>query len=220
MARAYLTRKVPDPELRAKLTPSYPVGCKRPLQSRSLVSDVRAAERHAGDARPSRSSPNAVCAPPTVSSTRSTPSSTEPAFTPPTTSAASTCTARKAADCATTGATAPRRIWAPSCRDTRTCSRCTAPTPTGSPRSSTSSRPRPSSSAAILDEMARARRAGGRYQARHPRRIQRRDPAGDGGHRLARQLQQLLPPPQRQGRHPVPIQRNHLRQDAGTGRTG
>lgn len=35
MAREYLKRKVADPELRAKLTPTYPVGCKRPLQSRS-----------------------------------------------------------------------------------------------------------------------------------------------------------------------------------------
>jgi cyclohexanone monooxygenase len=34
MAYAYLQRKVKDPALRAKLTPSYPVGCKRPLQSR------------------------------------------------------------------------------------------------------------------------------------------------------------------------------------------
>ena len=35
MAREYLHRKVADPDLRAKLTPSYPVGCKRPLQSRA-----------------------------------------------------------------------------------------------------------------------------------------------------------------------------------------
>src|ERR1700719_1609283 len=35
MAHSYLLRKVKDPELRAKLTPSYPVGCKRPLQSRT-----------------------------------------------------------------------------------------------------------------------------------------------------------------------------------------
>lgn len=35
MAREYLARKVADPHLRAKLTPSYPVGCKRPLQSRA-----------------------------------------------------------------------------------------------------------------------------------------------------------------------------------------
>ena len=34
-AREYLARKVPDPDLRAKLTPTYPVGCKRPLQSRA-----------------------------------------------------------------------------------------------------------------------------------------------------------------------------------------
>ncbi|RUP02084.1 MAG: NAD(P)/FAD-dependent oxidoreductase [Mycobacterium sp.] len=34
LARSYLMRKVVDPVLRAKLTPDYPVGCKRPLQSR------------------------------------------------------------------------------------------------------------------------------------------------------------------------------------------
>ena len=34
-AREYLRRKITDEELRAKLTPSYPVGCKRPLLSRT-----------------------------------------------------------------------------------------------------------------------------------------------------------------------------------------
>jgi len=34
LARSYLARKVTDPELRAKLTPDYPAGCKRPLMSR------------------------------------------------------------------------------------------------------------------------------------------------------------------------------------------
>src|SRR4051812_3315599 len=34
LARSYLARKIEDPELRAKLTPDYPVGCKRPLISR------------------------------------------------------------------------------------------------------------------------------------------------------------------------------------------
>jgi cyclohexanone monooxygenase len=34
LARNYLHRKVTDLELRAKLTPDYPVGCKRPLMSR------------------------------------------------------------------------------------------------------------------------------------------------------------------------------------------
>ena len=34
LARSYLARKIEDPELRAKLTPDYPVGCKRPLMSR------------------------------------------------------------------------------------------------------------------------------------------------------------------------------------------
>jgi cation diffusion facilitator CzcD-associated flavoprotein CzcO len=35
LARSYLHRKISDPDLRAKLTPSYPVGCKRPLLSRT-----------------------------------------------------------------------------------------------------------------------------------------------------------------------------------------
>jgi cyclohexanone monooxygenase len=34
LAYSYLMRKVADPELRAKLTPDYPLGCKRPLMSR------------------------------------------------------------------------------------------------------------------------------------------------------------------------------------------
>ena len=34
LARGYLMRKVADPGLRAKLTPDYPAGCKRPLMSR------------------------------------------------------------------------------------------------------------------------------------------------------------------------------------------
>ena len=34
LARSYLERKIADPELRTKLTPDYPVGCKRPLISR------------------------------------------------------------------------------------------------------------------------------------------------------------------------------------------
>lgn len=36
-ARSYLERKVADPELRARLTPDYPVGCKRPLMSREWL---------------------------------------------------------------------------------------------------------------------------------------------------------------------------------------
>ena len=34
LARSYLMRKIADPQLRAKLTPDYPAGCKRPLMSR------------------------------------------------------------------------------------------------------------------------------------------------------------------------------------------
>jgi cyclohexanone monooxygenase len=34
LAKSYLARKIHDPQLREKLTPSYPVGCKRPLLSR------------------------------------------------------------------------------------------------------------------------------------------------------------------------------------------
>jgi cyclohexanone monooxygenase len=36
-AQSYLERKIADPELRAKLTPDYPVGCKRPLISRDWL---------------------------------------------------------------------------------------------------------------------------------------------------------------------------------------
>jgi cation diffusion facilitator CzcD-associated flavoprotein CzcO len=35
LARSYLARKVADPQLRAALTPDFPVGCKRPLMSRA-----------------------------------------------------------------------------------------------------------------------------------------------------------------------------------------
>jgi cation diffusion facilitator CzcD-associated flavoprotein CzcO len=37
LARSYLARKVEDPELRAVLTPDFPVGCKRPLTSRTWL---------------------------------------------------------------------------------------------------------------------------------------------------------------------------------------
>jgi cation diffusion facilitator CzcD-associated flavoprotein CzcO len=37
LARSYLERKITDPELRTKLTPDYPVGCKRPLISREWL---------------------------------------------------------------------------------------------------------------------------------------------------------------------------------------
>jgi cyclohexanone monooxygenase len=37
LARSYLARKIEDPELRAALTPDYPVGCKRPLMSRDWL---------------------------------------------------------------------------------------------------------------------------------------------------------------------------------------
>ena len=37
LARSYLERKIADPELRARLTPDYPVGCKRPLMSRQWL---------------------------------------------------------------------------------------------------------------------------------------------------------------------------------------
>jgi len=35
MSYGYLMKKVQDPQLRAKLLPDYPVGCKRPLQSKT-----------------------------------------------------------------------------------------------------------------------------------------------------------------------------------------
>jgi cation diffusion facilitator CzcD-associated flavoprotein CzcO len=39
-ARSYLSRKVEDPELRAILTPDFPVGCKRPLTSRTWLTSL------------------------------------------------------------------------------------------------------------------------------------------------------------------------------------
>jgi cation diffusion facilitator CzcD-associated flavoprotein CzcO len=40
-AREYLARKVSDPELRARLTPDYPIGCKRTLVSSSFYSTLQ-----------------------------------------------------------------------------------------------------------------------------------------------------------------------------------
>jgi len=37
LARSYLARKIEDPALRERLTPDYPVGCKRPLTSRTWL---------------------------------------------------------------------------------------------------------------------------------------------------------------------------------------
>jgi cation diffusion facilitator CzcD-associated flavoprotein CzcO len=41
IAREYLRRKVPDPELRARLTPDYPIGCKRTLISSAFYPAVQ-----------------------------------------------------------------------------------------------------------------------------------------------------------------------------------
>jgi cation diffusion facilitator CzcD-associated flavoprotein CzcO len=109
MASAHLQRKVTDPALRAKLTPSYPVGCKRPLQSRDWFP--------------------ALCLPHVHLETSAIAEFTErglrtadgvehqvdtviygPGSMPPTICAASTCTAQVAGGCVTTGATAPRPI--------------------------------------------------------------------------------------------------------------
>ena len=147
MAREYLARKVADPELRAKLTPSYPVGCKRPLQSRAWFPTFARPNVTLETPR-SPSSPSTACAPPTASTTVRHRHLRHRLSRRRLPGAASTSTGPVDGDCATTGATAPRRTWARWCPATRTCSRCTAPTPTASPRSSTSSKPRPSSFAA------------------------------------------------------------------------
>jgi cation diffusion facilitator CzcD-associated flavoprotein CzcO len=41
IARGYLERKVPDPELRARLTPDYPLGCKRTLISSAFYPAIQ-----------------------------------------------------------------------------------------------------------------------------------------------------------------------------------
>jgi cation diffusion facilitator CzcD-associated flavoprotein CzcO len=44
LARGYLAHKVPDPELRARLTPAYPIGCKRVLVSSAFYPAVQRAD--------------------------------------------------------------------------------------------------------------------------------------------------------------------------------
>ena len=78
LARSYLERKIDDPELRAKLTPDYPVGCKRPLISREWFPALtRPNVRLVTE--PIVEITEAGCAPPTARSTASTRSSTAPA---------------------------------------------------------------------------------------------------------------------------------------------
>ena len=72
MSYSYLMKKVSDPQLRSKLLPDYPVGCKRPLQSKT---GFRYSIYRTSHWRPLRllPSPNRGYAPRTVSSTGPTP---------------------------------------------------------------------------------------------------------------------------------------------------
>ena len=74
LARSYLERKIADPLLREQLTPDYPVGCKRPLNSRQWFP---ALTRSTSDwwSHRSPNSPSTGSAPPTGRNTPSTPSS-------------------------------------------------------------------------------------------------------------------------------------------------
>ena len=101
--------QVPDPELRAKLTPDYRPGCKRLLLSNDYYPALAAAQRRRG--RPTRSprSRARASSPPTGSSTRSTPSSSAPASTSPTTRWPTGSAASTAARWPSTGSETGRR---------------------------------------------------------------------------------------------------------------
>jgi len=129
LAQSYLDRKITDPELRAKLTPDYPVGCKRPLISREwfptltrpnvrLVSEPITEITEAG-VRTADGEEHAVDT--IVYGT---------GFVRTNTSPLSTSTAPAVGACATTGATAPRRTSVSPFRAIRISFFCTARTPT------------------------------------------------------------------------------------------
>ena len=89
----FVMESVKDPELRAKLTPSHPVGCKRPLFSGTWFPTFELPNVVLETTPDRGASPSAACAPRTASSTRPIPSSTGRGFVPRTISAASRCTA-------------------------------------------------------------------------------------------------------------------------------
>ena len=209
---------MPDPELRAKLTPSYPVGCKRPLQSRAWFPTF---------ARPNVTLETSPIVEFTEHGLRTADGVEHEVDTVIYGTGFHAADYLRSLDVYGTGGRRLRDDW----RDGAEAYLGTVVP--GYPNLFTLYGPNTNGVTSIiyileaqaefvrriLDRMAE-RGAGGRRQTRGPRRIQRRDPAGDGGYRLARQLQQLLPPPEREGGHPVPLQRNHLRRDAGPGRTG
>lgn len=158
LARGYLARKVADPELRAKLTPDYPAGCKRPLMSRDWYPTF---------ALPNVSLETSAIAELTERGVRTVDGTEHRVDT------IIYGTGFKAADYlasidvygagggtfARSGATAPRRTWARWWPAIPISSRCTARTPTASIRSSTSTRRRPRSSATSSTRWAGAARA-------------------------------------------------------------
>ncbi len=60
VALEYLRRKVPDPALRAKLTPSYPIGCKRTLISSSFYPAIQRSNVELVTERIERVTPRAI----------------------------------------------------------------------------------------------------------------------------------------------------------------
>ena len=81
MALRQLEQQVPDPELRAKLTPTYELGCKRILPTDEWYPALHAAERRAGHRGHRARSGRARSSRRTARSARSTRSSSAPAST-------------------------------------------------------------------------------------------------------------------------------------------
>ena len=130
LARSYLARKIEDPELRAALTPDYPVGCKRPLISRQWFPtltrpDVRLVTEPIVEITETglRTADGELHEVDTIVYGTGLQGQRVPL-------APSTWSARAVAACTTTGGTGPRPTSGCRWRATRTSSCCTARTPT------------------------------------------------------------------------------------------
>ena len=127
LGRRHLERSVTDPELRARLTPSYRMGCKRILISDDYYPavsqpNVEVVTEHISEVRPTRSSP------PVGSSARSTPSSSAPVSTSPTSPSPTGSRGTRGWCSPTCGGAAPRPTWARRSPAIPTCSCWWGPT--------------------------------------------------------------------------------------------
>ena len=127
VGQAHLRRQVPDPELRAKLTPDYLPGCKRILVANDYLPVARASRTSRSSPTGSPRSAGARSWAPTAPSARSTRSSSAPASTCSTCRSPSASATARGARWPSTGTAARRPTaarWSPA---SRTCSSCSGP---------------------------------------------------------------------------------------------